>query len=308
MKTSPFLVIWFGAALLIPVGLEAGARTSASYTITTDVADSGGQRTSSASYTNDGSAGGVVGTSTVVAPSEIAKHGYIGQLYEVTGLSLNAAALNVNETATVQLAAWQVLDDASLLAVPAASVAWNVVSGPLSGINAGGLATVGVVYQTTGATVQGTFLGDTGTLGLTVLNASLDNFGAYAGDAIDDAWQVQYFGQPPNADAGPNADVSGTGQSNLFKFVAGLNPLDPNSRFSLAIAAVPGQPGQKNLVFSPRFADRTYVIMAKPVLDTGSYVPLTNPSAPNDAGQQRTVTDLSAGSGTKFYRVEITKP
>ena len=43
-------------------------------------------------------------------------------------------------------------------------------------------------------------------------------------------------------------------------------------------------------------------------LTTGSYLPLTNPSAPSDAGQQRTITDLSATGAAKFYRVEITKP
>jgi hypothetical protein len=48
--------------------------------------------------------GGIVGLSTVGAPAETMKHGYIGQLYEVTGLELSAASQSVNETATVQLA------------------------------------------------------------------------------------------------------------------------------------------------------------------------------------------------------------
>ena len=293
---------------LLTVAAHAGPRTSANYTVSTDTADGGGRRTTSANYTNDGSAGLVAGLSTVAAPAETAKSGYIGQLYGVTGLTLTAATLNVNETTTDQLAAWQALDDATFLAVPAASVAWSVASGPLTGISAAGVATAGIVYQDTAATAQGIFSGSTGTLGLTVKNVSLDNFGAYAGDGIDDAWQVQYFGQPPNANAGPNVDADGTGQTNLFKYIAGLNPLDPNSRFTLSIAAVPGQPTQKNLVFSPRLTGRTYTVTSKPALAAGSYAPLTNPSAPSDAGQQRTITDLSASGGAKFYRVEITKP
>lgn len=56
-------------------------------------------------------------------------------------------------------------------------------------------------------------------------------------DGIDDSWQVQYFGQPPNPLAAPNADADGTGQNNLFKFIAGLNPLD-GSRFTLSILPV----------------------------------------------------------------------
>ena len=301
MKTPRLILpLLFAAA----AAASAGPRTSANYTILTDIADSGGTRTTSANYTNDGSAGAVVGLSTVASPAEVAKNGYIGQLYDVTGLTLNAASLNVNEGATDQLAAWQLLDDATLLAVPAASVAWSVVSGPLTGINSSGLATAGLVYQNTAATAQGSYLG---TLGLTVVNVNTDDFGAYAGDGIDDAWQVQYFGQPPNANAAPNADFDHTGQTNLFKYIAGLNPLD-GSRFTLTIAPVAGQPGQKALVFSPRLTDRTYTVTSRPALTTGSYVPLTNPSAPSDAGPQRTITDLSAGGAAKFYRVEITKP
>ena len=67
---------------------HAGPRTSTSYTSATDTADLGGKRATSANYTNDGSAGTVAGLSTVASPSETAKHGYIGQLYDGTGLTL----------------------------------------------------------------------------------------------------------------------------------------------------------------------------------------------------------------------------
>ena len=76
----------------------------------------------------------------------------------------------------------------------------------------------------------------------------------------------------------------------------------------MSIAAVPGQPGQKKLIFSPRLTDRTYTVKAKASLLTGSYLPLTNPSAPTDNGQTRTITDLNASGAAKFYQVEITKP
>ena len=136
----------------------------------------------------------------------------------------------------------------------------SVAAGPLARIDANGLATAGLVFQNTAATAQGSFAGNVATIALTVANVSLDNFGAYAGDGIDDAWQVQYFGPPPNANAGPNVDFDGTGQTNLFKYTAGLNPLDPNSRFTLALQPVAAQPGRKNVVFSPRFTDRTYTV------------------------------------------------
>jgi hypothetical protein len=285
----------------------AGPRSSTNYAIITDAADAGGRRAASASYTNDGSVGLVAGISSVTSPAETAKHGYIAQLSEVTGLVVNAAAPSVNETATLQLAAWQLLDDATFLSVPAAFVAWSVVSGPITGIDASGLATAGPVYQNTPASVQGIFGGNTGSLNLTVLETIADNFGAYAGDGLGDDWQVEYFGQPPNPLAGPLIDADGDGQTNAFEFVAGLIPTDPNSIFRLRIEAVAGQPGQKHLIFSPRFADRTYVVTAKPSLLTGTFAPLGSFTFADDA-EERTVTDLNASGTAKFYRIEITRP
>ncbi len=314
MKTPSVLIrsTLLGTFLLpsLAATLHAGPRTSASYTIATDTADGGGRRATSASYTNDGSAGGITGISTVAAPAETAKHGYIGQLYDVTGLVLSATpGTSVNETATLQLSAAQLLDDATTLAVSAASVTWSVAAGPLTGINPSGLATAGIVYQATAATAQGNFAGNLSTLALTVLNVNLDNFGAYAGDAIDDAWQVQYFGQPPNANAGPLVDFDRDGQTNAFEYTAGLVPTDPASRFSIAIAPVAGQPGRKNIIFNPLVltGGRSYAVKFRPDLATGTWTTLTG-TTQSDAGAQRTVTDLNATGAKKFYQVEITRP
>lgn len=51
-------------------------------------------------YTNDGSAGGGAVISTVAAPAETAKHGYIAQLTEATGLQLTAPPATVNEASS----------------------------------------------------------------------------------------------------------------------------------------------------------------------------------------------------------------
>ena len=125
------------------------------------------------------------------------------------------------------------------------------------------------------------------------------------GDGMDDAWQVQYF-QPPNANAGPNADFDHMGQTNLFKSIAGLNPLD-GSRFTLSIAPVSGQLTQKNLTFDPVVAGRTYTVTSKTDLTIAEWNAITV-SAPSDSGTTRTVTDLNATGEIKFYRIEITKP
>jgi hypothetical protein len=295
--------------LALLTAAEAEPRTSANYTVPTDTADGGGRRATSATYTNDGSAGGIVGISTVASPAEIAKHGYVGQLFDVTGVSVAASPTTVNEGTSRQLTATATLDDATTIALAGTDVAWSIVSGPLSFISASGLATGGNVYVDTGAIARGGYQLSTGTASLTVVNVSLDNFGAYASDGLDDAWQVQYFGQPPNANAGPLVDFDRDGQNNLFEYTAGLVPTDSASRFSITIAPVTGQPGRKNIIFNPLVltGGRSYAVKFRPDLASGAWTTLTG-TTQSDTGAQRTVTDLNATGAKKFYQVEITKP
>lgn len=295
------------SAALLAVCCRTGAapRTSANYTITAETADAGGRRATSANYTHDGSAARIAGISAVAAPVQSAKHGYLGQLFEIAGLVVNSAALTVNEAATLQLAAWQLLDDATFLATDANAVTWAIASGPVASISASGLATAGLVFQNTPATVQGAFGGFTGSLNISVLDSIADNFGAYAGDGIGDDWQVQFFGQN-NPLAAPARDPDGDGVNNLFEFTAGLTPTDPASVFHMSIAPVPSQPARKKIIFSPRLAGRSYVVQSRLTL-AAPWQPLGS-STQTDNGPERTVTDLDAAGGKKFYRVEITRP
>lgn len=299
MKT--FLALAFLTATAV-----AGPRTSTNYSVATDAVDAGGKRVTSASYTNDGSAGGITGISTVATPLETVKHGYMGQLTEVTALQLAATPVTVGETATRQLSAAQVLDDLTTVALPASSVSWSVQSGPLSSINASGLATASTVYENTTATAKGIYAGLTGTLDLTVTDSITDNYGSYAGDNIGDDWQFQYFGLD-NANAAPLVDLDGDGQNNAFEFTAGLVPTDAQSRFLTTIVPVPGQLGQKSIVFNPVVAGRNYTVLTSLDLSAGSWNPLSGAIIINE-GTQRTVTDPTASEAKKFYRVEIEKP
>jgi len=188
-------------------------------------------------------------------------------------------------------------------------VAWSVASGPITGISTSGLATAGAVYQNTAAAVQGIFGGLTGSLNVTVVDSIPDNFGIYAGDGIPDSWQVQYFGLGTNGQGNPKgvatADFDGTGQTNLFKYVAGLNPTD-GSRFTLTIAPVPGQPGQMSVTFTPAVAGRTYTLTSQSSLTGGSWSTISGSPVIN--GSQGTLTDPSATGRAKFYEVQISYP
>jgi hypothetical protein len=130
------------------------------------------------------------------------------------------------------------------------------------------------------------------------------------GDGIPDLWRARYFGgygTTTNSLSCAIADPSGTGQNNLFKYIAGLDPTNPASVFVLRIAGVPGWSSRSQLVFSPRWSDRTYVPICCTNLFNGTWPPLTNTSAiDNDA--ERTITDLNASESAKFYRVQISYP
>ncbi|MCE9608914.1 MAG: hypothetical protein K8R23_01675 [Chthoniobacter sp.] len=290
----------------LPLGAQS---TSVSYSIEPAGFDPSGGRAASSDYSHQSgvSALGALGTS---ADYQI-KAGYTFQPYDIIGLVANSAAPTVDEGATLQLAAWQFLDDATFLAVSPNLVTWSVASAvvgvvPLSVIDANGVTTAQPVYVDSPATVQASLAGFSGNVNVIVRNVVTDNFGAYAGDTIDDAWQVQYFGQN-NPNAGPTVDFSHTGQPNLFKYLAGLNPLDPNARFTVAIAPFSGLPEPKTVIFGPLADGRTYTVTYKTDLDAAVWLPLSGATF-TDANQQRTVIDPAPSVPRRYYRVEITKP
>ncbi len=301
------------AALLLPGAAHASTRTSADYSIVTETFDEGGRRTTSSNYTIDGSITPIAGISTVASPAEILKSGYAAQLYDITGLAVAAATAPaiMPGGGTLQLGAFDTLDDATFLAVPSTSVAWSVTSGPISSISASGLATAQAVTGSVTAVVRAAYHNFVAPLSITVADLTRDSFGLYANDGIDDAWQVQYFGWGPGNNGNPlgaaSADADGTGQTNLFKYIAGLDPLNPDSRFALAIQPPAGSTGQQNLIFAPIVAGTSYSVQFSPTLNPANWQPLTGMTQ-SDSGGVRTVTDPNASGGLKFYRVQVSKP
>jgi len=289
-------------ALGLALQLQAGPRTSANYSVTTDTTSAGGARAASASYTSGGSVGGVSGIATVASPAETLKAGYVAQLTEVSAVQLAATPVTVNEATTRQLVVTAALDDATTAVLLGTDLNWSVVSGPLASINASGLATAANVYQNTAATVQGSYRSVNGTLGLTVVNVGTDDLGLYASDGLPDAWQVQYFGTN-NPQAAPTADASGTGQNNLLKYTAGLIPTDRSSRLLTNV----GGSGTHTITISPRLTDRTYTVQFSTTLSANGWQTLTGATI-QDNGQTRTVTDPDGTSSRKFYRVQVSYP
>lgn len=121
------------------------------------------------------------------------------------------------------------------------------------------------------------------------------------------AWQMLYFGCTTCPEAQTNVDADGTGQNNLFKYVAGLNPTNPASVFVFNIAPVAAPPNAVNLTFSPVVAGATYTPVYSTNLLTGPWLPLTT-GVTNIVGSQVTVTDTNALQSQEYYQIEITGP
>jgi len=113
-------------------------------------------------------------------------------------------------------------------------------------------------------------------------------------------WQLQYFGCDTCPQSLTNADADSTGQNNLFKYVAGLNPTNPASVFVFTNAGT-------NLMFSPYVQGRLYTVLYSPALNPANWQPLIT-SVTNITSSNAVVRDTSGASSQKFYRVEIGGP
>lgn len=287
---------------LIIAAFLAGSGAAQTYSGTASTLDAAGSRITSASYSADGSLGGITGVSTSTAPARAIKQGFVAQLTDVSALTISAAASTINESASTQLSATLSLDDATFLSLATSSVTWATVSGPIASINGNGLVTADVVYQNTTATVNGSFLGRLGSLGLSIQDTIPDNYGSYAGDGLGDDWQVQYFGFN-NANATAEIDFDGDGFNNLNEYNAGTAPNSAGSHFLLL--ANFSSNSTRQISFSPRFSDRTYRVEYS--TDLASWSPLTSYTT-SDSGITRTITDSSAALPRKFYRITYSKP
>jgi len=131
------------------------------------------------------------------------------------------------------------------------------------------------------------------------VSATTTGSGAFA------AWQTQYFNSPTNPLAAGNVDADGTGQNNLFKYVAGLDPTNPSSIFILMVASVTNQPTQMNLIFNPVVGGRTYTPQFTTDMVSGVWTQLTGYAGPVTNGNQATITDMNAVPSNEFYRIDI---
>jgi len=218
-----------------------------------------------------------------------------GDQPSIVGVLATGGSSSVDVGGTLQFGIEEVLDDSTVTTIPTAEVSWSVLNGPIVSVNANGVATAASgLDNVTSATIQGAYGGFTDRFTLTVITAGYNT------------WQAQYFGGT-NPLGNPDADADGTGQSNLFKYTAGLNPTDSNSRFTVSIAPMPGQSGQAGITFSPVANGRTYTVQYCTDLTSPNWQALQG-STQVTSGSSTTVVDPNATGAKKFYRVQISMP
>lgn len=287
---------------LITTPLFAGTSTSANYSTTSEVLDAGGRAASSANYATQSSIGAIGSIGSFGSYTN--RGGFPGQLFEATGFQIAFTNPSVNEGTTVSLNAFRTNSDSTRSAVLASLVAWNVVTGPLTSVNASGLAFSAVVYEDTVASVQGTYAGITDVDTVTVLNTSGDNYGMYAADLLPDDWQITHFGLG-NPNAIPTADPDSDGQNNRLEYLATTSPTSNASRLKLRLEAVPGNPDARKILFEPYDSKRVYRLFASEDLANPLAWEVISPESEGLAGSEYFMVDHKATSPAKFYRLEI---
>lgn len=263
-----------------------GLARSGQYSVNTDTSDSGGIATGA---------------------NPVLKSNFIGQLYDPMLLTPAAQPASFAENATTQLSAAVTMDDDTFLPLAAGMARWSVVSGPVNSIHAAThIATAGTVYQNETAVLRAEHAGLYAALNLPVLNTNTDDLAQYSGDAIDDAWQVQYFGLPPNLNAAPTANPDFDGQDNLFEFLAGNHPNDPASFFQTQ--PVLFTPGAFSIVINKVVPGTQYTVLKTSDLTAPlSWVPLTTFTPP--AVQTNVIVEDPAPAPERgFYKVSLQKP
>jgi sugar lactone lactonase YvrE len=117
-----------------------------------------------------------------------------------------------------------------------------------------------------------------------------------------DDWKIRFFGSVNNPNAADNADPDGDGVPNWAEFAAGTNPT--NAASCLVLAATPVATGGTAITWLTA-PGKTYLVEAA-AQAAGPWSPL--PGTVSGTGFLGGYTDASvtAASGTRFYRVQVT--
>jgi len=119
------------------------------------------------------------------------------------------------------------------------------------------------------------------------------------GDGLPDWWEQLYFGSATGAN--PDLDSDADGMSNLEEYQAGTHPRNAGSLLRIIRSSVVKTGNTVSFNFSA-VSNKTYTVQYSTSLTPGAWNLVgTFPSSPTNV--TRTVTDLNATGGQRFYRV-----
>jgi len=125
------------------------------------------------------------------------------------------------------------------------------------------------------------------------------------GDGIPDSWMLQYFGHPTGLASDHSRaqdDADGDGMSNLQEYLAGTNPLDPQSSLKLRTQGLNPSTGRPQLAFTA-VAGVGYTLQFSDNLASGVWTKLRD--FPEDPTTRTVIVNDpgAASSRSRFYRL-----
>ena len=119
-------------------------------------------------------------------------------------------------------------------------------------------------------------------------------------NGISDAWEMAYFGSV-TTNRTQFTDTDGSGMSDYGKFIAGLNPTNPASKFIIFPVTV-----QSNRFFQLQWAaipDRLYQLQT--LTNDVSWAPLTDWIQASDSPMSYTATNFNFDRDAHMFRVQV---
>jgi hypothetical protein len=297
----------------LPMGAAlASTSTSANYGIVADSMDAGGIQASSANYVGQGSVGAIGGLTTVASPAETMKLGYLGQLYQVTGLVLNTSF--VDNGTTQQLSASQALDDGTTVVLTGASLSWSVVAGQLP---------AGLMLNSSTGVISGTPTGP-GAYSFTVLvtdgrgDSGQQTFSFYPTTFAQ--WEAEF---PQLTELSPTGTPQKDGVDNLLKYLFDINPGRPMSSTDRAALPTMGidttsTPGAQYLALTYRQYQSLegVTVAVQTSTDLMTWTTVNPPDLRQQVGIDSNTGDriievgilIPPGTQRQFIRLSVTQP